>query len=215
MKKKESGLAAGGPDLKDTGRNPISNFPLKSDYRDCAFEYWPRPSEWELAQLAARLARTERIDSKALVAAAWELYWESCRTIQTDYLKVQTHFEQEAKKAESGNAQEAETLSELPVPKRYPVSYPELELLLLPKLKGRTAERARIMREFMFQDYVASRSAPMKVAPGIRPEVLTAAQLIRLREESTAELARRFGQLRATSFGVEDYATCPRINNTT
>ena len=41
-----------------------------------------------VANLAARLARTEKIDPKQLVNEAWDLYWESCRKIQADHREV-------------------------------------------------------------------------------------------------------------------------------
>jgi hypothetical protein len=44
---------------------------IRYDYREQDFEQWPRPSELELARLAAQLARTEKIDPKQLVAEAW------------------------------------------------------------------------------------------------------------------------------------------------
>src|SRR5512135_2646567 len=62
---------------------------LTCDHRDAPFEHWPRPTEMQLAELAARLARTEKIDPKQLVAEAWSLYWESCKKIQQDHLEMQ------------------------------------------------------------------------------------------------------------------------------
>jgi len=47
---------------------------LTCDHRDAPFEHWPRPTELQLAELAARLACTEKIDPKQLVAEAWRLY---------------------------------------------------------------------------------------------------------------------------------------------
>jgi hypothetical protein len=62
---------------------------LRCDHRELDFEYWPRPSELELAHLAARLARTSPIDPKQLVKEAWSIYWESCQKIKKDYLEVE------------------------------------------------------------------------------------------------------------------------------
>ena len=187
---------------------PIENQPptLKCEYRDLDFKCWPRPSELELTQLAVQLARAGKINPKQLVEQAWTFYQESCRLLQADSREVAEYLKAERTREESANGPEAAAFELLPTPKKYPVTYPELELLLLPKLKGRTAERAKIMREFLFQNYVAGRNAPMNGAPDTRPEVLTAEQLIRLREESEAELESLFGQLRATRFDAEDYA---------
>jgi hypothetical protein len=49
---------------------------------------------------------------------------------------------------------EEDVSESMPLPKNFPITYSKLELLLLPKLKGRTAERAKIIREFLFVDYL-------------------------------------------------------------
>jgi hypothetical protein len=119
---------------------------LSADHRNHPFEYWPRPSELELAHLAARLARAGSFDPKELVKDAWALYWESCRRIQEDHLQVTRYFEEE------GSEPGLEAWELLPRPKGFPVRFAEMERLLLPGLKGRTAERAALLREFAFAD---------------------------------------------------------------
>lgn len=87
--------------------------------------------------------------------------------------------------------------------KRYPVPYRAAELLLLPKLKGRTAERARVMRDFLFADYVHSKMAELHPDGG-KSIVSAAGELLaRLREEFKKEVPGIFGQLRRTSFDKE------------
>jgi hypothetical protein len=125
---------------------------LTCDHRNAPFEHWPRPTELQLAELAARLARTEKIDPKQLVAEAWSLYWESCKKIQQDHLEVQKMLASLAAQPDEASIEEQETL---PKPASFPVTFTEMERLLLPKLKGRTGERAAVFREYAFAQLVA------------------------------------------------------------
>lgn len=177
---------------------------LRCDYREDDFELWPRPSELQLSQLAAQLMRSEKTDPKQLVEDAWALYWESCRVIKQDYRKTKVFLDDEEAWRD---ADYEERIGEpLPVPKCYPVSFRDVELLLLPKLKGRTAERARIMRDFLVEDYVRSRERALSDEEGTRTEVFTPEQRERLREEDKEELDSLFGQLRAMSFDARYYS---------
>ena len=76
MKNQQAKEAAAAKSMGDKAKAPPGikqkGIVLSTDHRDQSFEYWPRPSELELAHLAARLARTEKIDSKQLVKEAWE-----------------------------------------------------------------------------------------------------------------------------------------------
>jgi len=141
-------IAANADDRQATGKD--QSLVIRYDYREQDFENWPRPSELELARLAAQLARTEKIDPKQWVAEAWEPYWESCRTIQTDHRKVEAYFAREAELERELNWPESETAAAVPMPKKFPVDHRQVEALLPPKQKGRTAERAALIREFIF-----------------------------------------------------------------
>jgi hypothetical protein len=178
---------------------------IDNDYRKEDFECWPRPSELELARLAAQLARTEKIDPQQLVKDAWALYWESCRVLKEDNQKVEEYFKQ-LDAVDENDRTEDDELQMGPMPKKFPVSYQKMEMLLLPKLKGRTAERARIMSEFLFVDYVRSRQAELKDKDGAGIAKLTAEELDRLRAQSEEARASLFGQIRNMTFNAREYA---------
>lgn len=176
---------------------------LTSDYRGHSFEFWPRPSELELAHLAARLARTEKIDAKQLVKEAWDLYWETCRTIQADHrevgriLAVSEAHDDEMWMEEHGG---------LPQPEKFPVTFQQVELLLLPKLKGRKGERAAVFREYALSQIV---DGSFTVRGGFRvlsywdfqPELLA-----ELREKFRVMAAERLASWRKDVYGVTAYA---------
>lgn len=186
---------------------PASGIKLRCDHREEEqLEYWPRPSELQLAELAARLARTTVIDPRQLVAEAWALYWESCGVIREDHKHVTTFFENEGRWQDLPDDEVKRPELSLPVPKRYPVPYREAELLLLPKLKGRTADRARVMREFLFADYVHSKVAEAQAPDGKSIASPTEEQFTRLREAFNEEAPDFFGQLRRMTFDKRDFA---------
>ena len=179
---------------------------ISNDYRQQDFQVWPRPSELNLARLAAQLARTEKIDVHQLVKEAWALYWESCRMLKEDDRMVEEYFK--AIESEDGNQYDYPDEAEappVPTPKKYPVSFKEAELLLLPKLKGRTAERAKIMRDFVFVDYVRSKHAGLKTADGMGMMKYNPEDLERLRQESEDECAEVFQYLRSKKFDAREY----------
>jgi hypothetical protein len=195
--KSAGGQPAVSPSIKQKG------MVLTSDHREQSLEHWPRPSELELANLAARLARAEKIDPKQLVKEAWELYWESCRKIQADHIEV-------GKMLEATDVQDDEMWAEerggLPEPEKFPVTFQEMELLLLPKLKGRTWDRAWVFREYALAQIV---DGSFTFRGGFRvlsywdfqPEVLE-----ELRERQKGRVAERFGSWRASVYGVTAYA---------
>lgn len=176
---------------------------LTNDYREQSFEFWPRPSELELAHLAARLARTEKIDAKHLVQEAWDLYWESCRKIQADHREVGRMMA-----AMDGHDDEMwiEERGGLPQPEKFPVTFQQMELLLLPKLKGRMGERAAVFREYALSQIV---DGSFTVRGGFRvlsywdfqPEVLA-----ELREKFRVMAAEKFASWRKGVYGVTAYA---------
>ena len=179
---------------------------ISNDYRQQDFQCWPRPSELNLARLAAQLARTEKIDPQQLVKEAWALYWESCRMLKEDDRMVEEYFK--VIEGEDDHQYEYSDEAEsppVPTPKKYPVSYKEAELLLLPKLKGRTAERAKIMRDFVFVDFVRSKHAGLKTDDGMGIMKFNPEDLERLREESEDERAEVFRYLRSKKFDAREF----------
>lgn len=179
---------------------------ISTDYRQEDFQYWPRPTELELARLAAQLARTQKIDPVQLVKEAWALYWESCRMLKADDRMVEDYFKAiEGEDDHQYDYPDEADAPTWPVPKKYPVAYREVEMLLLPKLKGRTAERAKIMRDFVFVDYVRSKHAGLKTADGMGMMKFNSEDLERLRKESEDECAEVFQYLRAKKFDAREY----------
>lgn len=176
---------------------------LTCDHRNAPFEHWPRPTELQLAELAARLARTEQIDPKKLVNEAWDLYWESCRKIQQDHLDVEKMLQvQEVRDDEMW----VEERGGLPQPDKFPVTFQRMEILLLPKLKGRTGERASVFREYAFAQLVAgsfSFRGEFRVMSywDFEPEALQ-----ELRARLQGMVADRFGQWRTRVYDAAAYA---------
>jgi hypothetical protein len=178
---------------------------LNSDHRSMGFEYWPRPSELELAQLAARLARTKAIDPGQLVKEAWGIYWESCRKIKEDYLQVERHLKSmEAFEADNDSVMEEE--DGLPHPKTYPVRFQEMELLLLPKLKGRTAERAALFREYLFAEMINERLSSWDEDNSSSYWDYLPEQLEDCREAAKQEVSEEFGKCRSRVYDVQAYS---------
>ena len=143
------------PDIaqKRPGTVERSGLVLSSDHREMSFEYWPRPTELELARLAATLARAGTVDPKQLVKRRGAFTGKICQKIKEDYLEVERDLRaMEVSDADTDDVLDEE--GELPRPKKYPVSFQEMELLLLPKLKGRTGERAALFREYLFAQMV-------------------------------------------------------------
>jgi hypothetical protein len=179
---------------------------ISNDYRKDDLECWPRPSELELARLAAELARTDKINPQQLVAEAWALYWESCRTLKEDDRMVEEYYRRIEGEDDHqyDYPDEAESLV-VPTPKKYPVSYKEVEMLLLPKLKGRTGQRASVVREYAFAQIIAG---SFTFRGGFRvlsywdfqPEAL-----VELREKFGGMVAERFGLWRKSVFDANAY----------
>lgn len=175
---------------------------LTCDHRDAPFEHWPRPTELQLAELAARLARTEKIDPKQLVAEAWSLYWESCKKIQQDHLAVERMLKELEARDDEASIEEQ---GDLPKPDKFPITFTEMERMLLPKLKGRTGERAAVFREYVFSELAGQCIV-------LRPQFRTAsywdfapADLDKLREILRDNIARKFGELRKAVYDAVAY----------
>lgn len=120
------------------------------DYHHHEFEYWPRPTEMELARLAAELVRREAIAPQQLIQDAWNLYWESCRRLKQDHEEVKRYFEAEDKFDATLPDNLDRPDKPIPQPKKFPIKFRKIELLLLPELKGKTAKRREIFRDFFF-----------------------------------------------------------------
>jgi hypothetical protein len=94
----------------------------------------------------------------------------------------------------------------IPTPKEYPVSFKEVEMLLLPKLKGRTGTRASVFREYAFAQLIAG---SFTIRGGFRvlsywdfqPEVL-----MELKEKHGEMAAKRFGLWRKSVYDANAYA---------
>ena len=164
---------------------------------------WPRPTELELAKLAAQLARTEKIDPKELVNEAWSIYLESCQKVMED------HLDAEGKRAamEASDADVPDEASELGQPKRFPITFQELELLLLPKRKGRTAERAALFREYIFaelvnQSFFYDDSGDNSTYWDYQPH-----DLDQWRAEAGDEVAEEYGRWRKRTYDAKAYAS--------
>jgi hypothetical protein len=178
---------------------------IRYDYREQDFEHWPRPSELELARLAAQLARTENIDPKQLVAEAWELYWESCRTIQTDHRKVDAYFAREAELERELNWPEPEPAAAVPMPKKFPVNHRQVEVLLLPKQKGRTADRAALIREYIFSQLTRTCLVLRPKLVAVSYWEMEADLQAQLRQKLKDEIDRHFETLRKTAYDAAAY----------
>ncbi len=200
MKNQETRPADGNQKAHGAGNG--DGLVLTCDHRDTSFEHWPRPTELELAHLAARLARTEKLDPKQLVSEAWALYWESCRKIQLDHREVTKMLRTLETQDDELSCEQSDTL---PKPSAFPVEFQEVERLLLPKLKGRTGERAVVIREYMLAEL-------LKHSFVIRPEFratsyweFDADDLANLREKFRDEITRKFAELRKTSYDSKAY----------
>jgi hypothetical protein len=180
---------------------------ISNDYRQQDFHCWPRPSELNLARLAAQLAGPEKINPQQLVKDAWAIYWESCRVLKEDDQMVAKCFQ----RLEGGDDPQYDYPEEresqpIPTPKSVPVSYEKVELLLLPKLSGRTGKRASVFREYAFAQLI---SGSFTLRGGFRvlsywdfqPEVL-----VELREKFGGMVAERYGLWRKSVFDANAYA---------
>lgn len=177
-----------------------------ADHRDEDFEYWPRPSELELTRWAVQLARTGKMDPRQLVEEAWALYWESCRKIQQDHRAQQAFFENEGWDDHADEIEYYEQAS-LPIPPKYPVTFQEMELLLLPKLKGRTAARATVFREYFFASLMGWNCPGLNKNPTSSYWNCPVPELDQTRNKESIknEVARIFAKWRKTMFDAQAY----------
>lgn len=139
--------------------DPTSGLTLTQDYHDHDFEYWPRPTELELARLAAQLSRGQTITPQQLIQDAWNLYWESCRRLKQDHGDVKRYFEIIDQCDAAGPEDLDHPIKPIPQPKKFPVKFRKIEILLLPELAGKTAKRRQIFRDFFFQQLARQRDA--------------------------------------------------------
>lgn len=184
---------------------PTSGLILTQDYRDHDFVYWPRPTEMELARLAAQLARGETIAPQQLIQDAWNLYWESCRRLKQDHGDVKRYFEAEDQ-FDAALLEDLDGGAEpIPQPKTFPVSFLEMERLLLPKLKGRTADRAVVVREYVFAGIIRNQRAALKAMDDMEGPLYSPQQLDELREQARDQITSEFTRLRIRTFDEPAY----------
>jgi len=178
---------------------------IHPDYREKEFEHWPRPSELELARLAAQLARAKKINPQRLVAEAWEVYRESCRRLQADHREVKAYHARIKHEEERDRAVSA-LPKWVPMPKQFPVTPRQVEALLLPKLKGRTADRAALIREFLFAQLAETCFVLRPKLAALSYWELEPELLEQFRQTQKNEVARRYEKFRNTVFDPEAYA---------
>ena len=156
-------------------------------------------SALELAGLAARLTRTGTTDPKQLVREAWTLYSESCRKIQEEQLEME-------RRERAIDAEWCAEMHTLPAPGKYPVTFHEMERLLLPKLTGRTGPRASVFREYIMAELL---KGCVRIRPPVgpvsywdfEPDVLD-----ELREKFRDDIVKRLGELRKSVYDAKAYA---------
>lgn len=175
---------------------------VNSDHRKESFEYWPRPSELDLAHLAARLARTEKIDPKQLVKEAWEVYRESCRQIQEDHFEVERMLQAQQTQDDERWSEEQ---SSIPEPPQFPVTFHEMERLLLPKLKGRTGARATVFREYILAELLGRCFAFRPEFRAISYWEFEPDDLAKLRDMLRDDVAKKYGELRKSEYDAKTY----------
>jgi hypothetical protein len=186
------------PDDNPQPERRASNLILKCDYREAEFEHWPRPEPLQLAQLAAQLAHPGKDNPQELIQSAWALYWEGCRQLKEDYQQVEALLARmEEWEAQAEVVEPAPTFAQ---PKQYPVTFQEVELLLLPHLKGRTAERARL-----FRTYIRERAVSPSYMEGSTKDRRSRLVGGRLPAPTPDEEAAIFGRWRRGRYNEEQY----------
>jgi hypothetical protein len=166
----------------------------------------------DLSQLAARLAGSTKGEPKQLAARAWTLYWECCKLIQEDYLKVQPQLEFDARCDDAQDHFDAPPAGAdapiIPAPKQFPVPYDKVERLLLPQSSGKTAGRAQLFREYLFTELMANAFVLWPKPRACSYWELRRSQpndLGQLRENLKETISERFGQLRRRVFDEPQY----------
>ncbi len=205
MKPRKSKKSKSRKPIELSGTEPGLVLTAGCDYRAEDFDCWPRPTELELAQLAARLARTDKLDPKQLVEDAWAIYWESCRKIQDDHRAVKVNGEKESLAEAALAAVTAQPRPALPQPKKYPVTFREMETLLLPKQKGRTANRASLIREYLLSECLGTCIALRPKPHPLTYWELDEKALNHMREIFSGQVAAKFGQYRTRHFDEAAY----------
>jgi hypothetical protein len=205
VKSRNSLPATTGPGGKTAKSDLTTTIKCSADHRDNDFEYWPRPSELELTRWAVQLARTGKTDPRQLVEEAWALYWESCRKIQQDHRAQQAFFENERLDDDHSDEIEYHAQASLPTPPKYPVTFQELELLLLPKLSGRTAKRATVFREYFFASLMGWNCPGLSKDPGSSYWNCPGPELDQTRNKESIknEVARIYAKWRKTVFDAK------------
>jgi hypothetical protein len=98
-----------------------------------------RPTTQQLAMLAATLAHTANDDPLYLISKAAGLWEKAEAYLDLMYTEASLSEEQLARQAE---------FQALPKPRKYPVTRDEFARLMLPHLKGRTADLAAALKAY-------------------------------------------------------------------
>lgn len=205
MKTKKSKKTKAKKKIKSSVSEPGLVLTARGDYREEDIEFWPRPTEWQLSQLAAQLARTGTLDAKQLVHDAWEIYWEGCRKIQDDHRAQKAWIEQESATDAAIEEWIHQPRTAVPQPEKYPVTFRKMEILLLPGNYGHTAERAFLIREYVLSELLGT---CLSLRPKPHPLTyweLDPKALDKLREHFSGQVAAKFGHYRAQLFNEDEY----------
>jgi hypothetical protein len=141
-----------------------------------------------------------------LVNEAWNIYWESCHKIKEDYLEVELPLMKWEEELCSQPDDSLEDQYELPQPKNFPVTFQEMELLLLPRLKGRTDRRAALIREFIFAQIVDQNLLPSEKGSSLSYWSCRPQDLADLRKTAQDLVAEEFGELRRKVYDAQVYS---------
>jgi hypothetical protein len=205
MKTKKSKKSKSSKKIKSSVSEPGLVLTAHGDYREEDLEFWPRPTEWQLAQLAAQLSRSDKLDAKQLIHDAWEIYWEGCRKIQNDHRDQKAWHERESATDMALNEWIHQPQPAVPQPKKFPVAFREMEILLLPGKYGHTAERAHLIREYVLSEFLGT---CLVLRPKPHPLTyweLDPTALNELREHFSGQVDAKFGHYRAQHFNEDAY----------
>ena len=208
MKLRKASPATAGTGSKPAKADSTTTIKCSADHRDNDFEYWPRPSEVELTRWAVQLARTGKTDPRQLVEEAWALYWESCRKIQQDHRAQKAFFENEGWDDDHADELEYYEQAALPTPAKFPVTFQEMEILLLPKQYGRTGERAELFREYFFASLMGWNCQGLSKNPTSSYWNCPKQELYQTRNKESIknEMARIYAKWRKTVFDAQAYS---------
>ena len=203
MKTKKSKKSKSGKKIKSSGSDPGLVLTAPGDYRDEDLEFWPQPTGWQLAQLAAQLACAGKADAKQLVHDAWDIYWEGCRKIQDEHQAQKAILEHESVTCAGLDENILQPEPVGPRPEKYPVTFLEMEILLLPGKKRK--KRAFLIQEYVLSEFIGT---CFSFRPKLRPITcweLDENALNKLREEFSGQVTAKLEHYRAQLFNQDAY----------